>query len=173
MTMLYCTVYCTAYCAAKRLLSKPEYNTLTLYRNPGDARVRPDCAQLDLQPRARDLRSAQNHEHVICAQLRITSTRSALSSESYVAAAAAARPVNSSPSALARMKVGQGRAGQGRGGLLFPHEFFSKADLHVHVPARGVPKDGPSAGVAIACALLSLLLGWAIDTAVAMTGEVR
>ncbi|CAN0347110.1 unnamed protein product, partial [Ascophyllum nodosum] len=51
-------------------------------------------------------------------------------------------------------------------------EFFSKADLHVHVPARGVPKDGPSAGVAIACALLSLLLGWAIDTAVAMTGEI-
>ncbi|CAM9592184.1 unnamed protein product, partial [Ascophyllum nodosum] len=51
-------------------------------------------------------------------------------------------------------------------------EFFSEADLHVHVPAGGVPKDGPSAGVAIACALLSLLLGRAIDTVVAMTGEI-
>ena len=111
-----------------------------------------------------------SHEHEICAQLGIVNGPSRASS---VAAAAAARPVNSSPSALARMRVGQGRAGQGRGGLLFPHEFFSKADLHVHVPARGVPKDGPSAGVAIACALLSLLLGLAIDTAVAMTGEVR
>ena len=107
----------------------------------------------------------RSHGHEICAQLGIVNGPSRASS---VAAAAAARPVNSSPSALARMRVGQGR-----GGLLFPHEFFSEADLHVHVPAGGVPKDGPSAGVAIACALLSLLLGRAIDTVVAMTGEVR
>ncbi|CAN0089368.1 unnamed protein product, partial [Hapterophycus canaliculatus] len=50
--------------------------------------------------------------------------------------------------------------------------FFSETDLHLHVPAGGVSKDGPSAGVAITSALLSLLLGRAIDTAVAMTGEI-
>ena len=107
----------------------------------------------------------RSHGHEICAQLGIVNGPSRAFS---VAAAAAARPVNSSPSVLSRMRVGQGR-----GGLLFPHEIFSEADLHVHVPAGGVPKDGPSAGVAIACALLSLLLGRAIDTVVAMTGEVR
>lgn len=57
-------------------------------------------------------------------------------------------------------------------GLLFPVGFFSEVDLHLHVPAGGVPKDGPSAGIAIASAILSLLLGRAVDTAVAMTGEV-
>ncbi|CAN0083377.1 unnamed protein product, partial [Ectocarpus sp. 4 AP-2014] len=64
-----------------------------------------------------------------------------------------------------------GRGGGG-GGVLFPSGFFSNTDLHLHVPAGGVSKDGPSAGVAITSALLSLLLGRAIDTAVAMTGEV-
>lgn len=59
------------------------------------------------------------------------------------------------------------------GELLFPPGFFSEMDLHLHVPAGGVPKDGPSAGVAIASALISLLSGRAIDTAVAMTGEVK
>ncbi|CAN0441898.1 unnamed protein product, partial [Ectocarpus sp. 8 AP-2014] len=61
--------------------------------------------------------------------------------------------------------------GGGRG-VLFPPGFFGNTDLHLHVPAGGVSKDGPSAGVAITSALLSLLLGRAIDTAVAMTGEV-
>lgn len=57
-------------------------------------------------------------------------------------------------------------------GLLFPPGFFSEMDLHLHVPAGGVSKDGPSAGIAITSALLSLLLGRAIDTRIAMTGEV-
>ncbi len=49
---------------------------------------------------------------------------------------------------------------------------FHKTDLHIHVPAGAVPKDGPSAGVAIAAALISLFRGKPIQTALAMTGEV-
>lgn len=63
--------------------------------------------------------------------------------------------------------------GEGGDGLLFPPGFFSDTDLHLHVPAGGVSKDGPSAGVALTSALLSLLLDRPIDPAVAMTGEVR
>ncbi len=49
---------------------------------------------------------------------------------------------------------------------------FHKTDLHIHVPAGAVPKDGPSAGVAIAAALISLFRGKAIQPNLAMTGEV-
>jgi ATP-dependent Lon protease len=49
---------------------------------------------------------------------------------------------------------------------------FQKTDLHIHVPAGAVPKDGPSAGVAIASALISLYRGKAIVADLAMTGEV-
>ncbi len=49
---------------------------------------------------------------------------------------------------------------------------FHKTDLHIHVPAGAVPKDGPSAGVAIAAALISLFRGTPIQTNLAMTGEV-
>ena len=51
-------------------------------------------------------------------------------------------------------------------------DFFQKHDLHVHVPAGAVPKDGPSAGVAMAVALASMVSGRAVDPSVAMTGEV-
>jgi ATP-dependent Lon protease len=51
-------------------------------------------------------------------------------------------------------------------------EFFQKHDIHVHVPAGAVPKDGPSAGVAMAIALASMVSGRAVDPDVAMTGEV-
>ena len=51
-------------------------------------------------------------------------------------------------------------------------EFFQKHDIHVHVPAGAVPKDGPSAGVAICVALASMVSGRAVDPSVAMTGEL-
>jgi ATP-dependent Lon protease len=56
--------------------------------------------------------------------------------------------------------------------LKLPADFFSKHDVHVHVPAGAVPKDGPSAGVAIATSLVSALTGRKVDSGVAMTGEI-
>lgn len=57
---------------------------------------------------------------------------------------------------------------------LYPEyaEQFEKNDLHIHVPAGAVPKDGPSAGITLVTALASLLLGKAVDSKTAMTGEV-
>jgi ATP-dependent Lon protease len=49
---------------------------------------------------------------------------------------------------------------------------FDKVDLHIHVPEGGIPKDGPSAGVTMAAALISALSGRAIRHEVAMTGEI-
>ena len=49
---------------------------------------------------------------------------------------------------------------------------FEKTDIHVHVPAGAIPKDGPSAGVAMAVALVSLLTGRCIRSDTAMTGEI-
>ncbi len=51
-------------------------------------------------------------------------------------------------------------------------ETFSNYDVHVHVPEGAVPKDGPSAGVTLAVALLSLFTGKEVRTDIAMTGEV-
>ncbi|MGA8036798.1 MAG: endopeptidase La [Candidatus Acidiferrales bacterium] len=51
-------------------------------------------------------------------------------------------------------------------------DFFRKQDVHIHVPSGAVPKDGPSAGVAMVTALVSLLTGRAIRPRVAMTGEI-
>jgi ATP-dependent Lon protease len=51
-------------------------------------------------------------------------------------------------------------------------DFFRKQDIHVHVPSGAVPKDGPSAGVAMVSALVSLLSGRPIRSRVAMTGEI-
>jgi ATP-dependent Lon protease len=51
-------------------------------------------------------------------------------------------------------------------------DFFRKQDLHIHVPSGAVPKDGPSAGIAMVTALVSLLTGRAVRPRVAMTGEI-
>jgi len=51
-------------------------------------------------------------------------------------------------------------------------EFFTKRDIHIHLPAGAVPKDGPSAGIAMASVLLSLMVNKAIDRRTAMTGEI-
>ena len=51
-------------------------------------------------------------------------------------------------------------------------ELFRENDLHIHVPAGSVPKDGPSAGVTLTTALASLVTGRVVDPHIAMTGEV-
>ena len=53
-----------------------------------------------------------------------------------------------------------------------PDKMFSEHDIHIHFPEGAVPKDGPSAGVAITTAIVSSLTGIAVDNNVAMTGEV-
>lgn len=49
---------------------------------------------------------------------------------------------------------------------------FNKYDLHIHVPAGAIPKDGPSAGVGLFTAIASLVTGHSVDPSLAMTGEI-
>ncbi len=70
----------------------------------------------------------------------------------------------------AQAALSYARVYAGRHGL--PADYFTTHDLHVHVPAGSIPKDGPSAGITIAAAVLSVLTGRPIDRSVAMTGEI-
>ena len=57
-------------------------------------------------------------------------------------------------------------------GLGLPHDFFETHDLHIHVPEGATPKDGPSAGVGMVTALMSVITNTKVRSDVAMTGEV-
>lgn len=56
--------------------------------------------------------------------------------------------------------------------LGIPEDLLSEKDLHVHFPEGAIPKDGPSAGIAVATTIASLLSGRAVKAGVAMTGEI-
>jgi ATP-dependent Lon protease len=71
-------------------------------------------------------------------------------------------------SAQAALSIVKNRASS----LGIPEESFAKTDIHIHVPAGATPKDGPSAGVAMFTALVSLLTARTVRSDTAMTGEI-
>jgi ATP-dependent Lon protease len=73
-------------------------------------------------------------------------------------------------SAQAALSYVRGHAGEFAADL--PEKWFAEHDVHLHVPSGAIPKDGPSAGITMATALVSLLTGRAVKSDVAMTGEI-
>jgi ATP-dependent Lon protease len=73
-------------------------------------------------------------------------------------------------SAQAALSYVRGHAGELAPGI--PSDWFATHDIHVHVPAGAIPKDGPSAGITMATALVSLVSGRPTREDVAMTGEM-
>ena len=69
-------------------------------------------------------------------------------------------------SAQAALSYVRGHAGD------LPDDWFATHDIHLHVPSGAIPKDGPSAGITMATALMSLIRGRHVKPDVAMTGEI-
>jgi ATP-dependent Lon protease len=70
----------------------------------------------------------------------------------------------------AKAALSYARANAARFGIA--EDFFEKHDIHVHIPAGAIPKDGPSAGVTLAISLVSVCAGRPVRRDIAMTGEI-